>query len=202
MTTEWCAFAMASARNAGLPIPAEAYAGIRAWLNAAQDLSGDVRDPDYAGGRVAASGTLRSVKKGDGPLVCAAAGAAMRMLAGSGADDPSVTGPANLMLRSLPAWNGRSADGGVDYDLWFHATRLMAARGGRHWNEWGNALGPALIAIQSRGDYAGSFPAVGRSTGAGRIACTAMAAMCLECIIQLPPGPPSPTSFQLEQETF
>ncbi|MCX7804457.1 MAG: hypothetical protein N3A38_04620 [Planctomycetota bacterium] len=193
VATNWCAFALAGARNAGLSIPAEAYAGIRAWLDAAQDLSGDVRDPEYAGGRVAASGRIGSVRKGDGTLLSTAAGAAMRMLTGAAQDAPSVIGPANLMLKSPPAWDGGKPGECVDYDLWFHATRLMAAMGGRHWNAWANALGPVLIAGQTSAppNLAGSFPAVGRSAGMGRIAATALAAMCLESILQLPPGPPA-----------
>jgi hypothetical protein len=117
-----------------------------------------------------------------------AAGLVCKLALGARRDDPLITGAAEYILETPPAWEG----GEANFYCWYHATLAMHELGGEHWEAWAPALERALVRHQEED---GSWPPVGAwCAKGGRAFSTAMGALCLEVPYRMPPpdgGPPA-----------
>ncbi|MCI0589122.1 MAG: hypothetical protein L0323_20080, partial [Planctomycetes bacterium] len=95
----------------------------------------------------------------------------------------------DLLLRQLallrnnpPVWEATPQRSLVDEVYWYFGTLVTFQAGGEDWERWNLALKKALLANQRRdGDAAGSWDPVGAwGNAGGRVAMTALCAMCLE----------------------
>ncbi len=103
--TVWNCLALKSARMAGLKVDGSTFQGVRAWLNAAQDMkSGSGSGRDWAGGGFAyrgrPSGGLRP--RSSAITVMHPAGLIMRLMTGTKPERREAYGTANLLLKLIP----------------------------------------------------------------------------------------------------
>ncbi len=178
--TGWQIMALKSAKVAGLKIDGTCFQGAVAWLDIAQDLKGAPEHDsslEWEGGKTAYSGTKGNVNAGQGSMAMCAAGCLMRQFMGWKSTDPSVYGPANVMMRNLPDW-----DRAPNMYYWYYGTLCMFQQGGKWWKAWNGALRDMLIEHQRKdGDERGSWDPVHSYTKrGGRVMSTALGALCLE----------------------
>jgi hypothetical protein len=119
-----------------------------------------------------------------------------------GADHPiSATSPIGLLCRMYTGWK-RGEPGlrvGVErLERWgrrsqgmyyhYYTTQVMHHYGGARWDKWNNWMRDYLVRTQSRdGAETGSWRFTGSHDEAGRLYCTAMAAMTLEVYYRYSP---------------
>ena len=178
--TGWQVMALKSARVAGLKVDGVCFQGAISWLDAAQDLDGapgNDSSMSWEGGKTAYAGPKATVEKGKGSWAMCSAGCLMRQFMGWKRTDAAVYGPANLMLKQLPDW-----DGAPNMYYWYYGTLCMFQMGGKWWDAWNKALRDMLIDHQRRGgDEDGSWDPIHAYTKrGGRVMSTALGALCLE----------------------
>ena len=173
--------ALKSARVAGLKVDGACFQGAIRWLDAAQALDGAPRNDssmDWVGGKTSYSApSITQAEKGRGSMAMCAAGMLMRQFMGWKRTDASVYGPANVMLKNLPDW-----DGAPNMYYWYYGTLCMFQQGGHWWKSWNGAMRDMLVRHQRvGGDEDGSWDPVHSYTKrGGRVMSTALGALCLE----------------------
>ncbi|MDA1195496.1 MAG: hypothetical protein O2894_09975 [Planctomycetota bacterium] len=184
--------AEAAGRTPPLKVPADAAAGLQAWLE-------KVTDPD--------SGAVGYVQRGTGPArvqekqaafpadrseALTAAALAFRLAVGV---DPAKTagmqvGFARLAAR-LPRWEAKTGD--IDMMYWLWGTRAAFAQGGGLATAWDAALTTALGASQRKDTtpcgFFGSWDPIGVwGDEGGRVYATAILALCQAERLRLQPA--------------
>lgn len=176
--------ANASGKASPFTIDEDAFNGALAWVD-------KMTDSDY--GRVGyitrGSGPARARDRLDqfpGELSesMTAAGINIRLMAGQDAAAKGVIRKGlDVMSKLPPVW--KETGGTIDMYYWYIGTQVAAKVGGRHWNEWRDALVDALIPNQSAGPKAmkGSWPAIGPwADYGGPVVSTAWMALCLNSV--------------------
>ena len=109
-----------------------------------------------------------------------AAGLFSRLLLGWKPVNPLCRSASDFLLAKLPAWPTSQLD--VDFVYWFFGSHALFQVGGDSWKQWNGALKETLLPHQRRGgDEEGSWnPAGTWSAEGGRVASTALGALCLE----------------------
>jgi hypothetical protein len=174
----------AAGRKPSLQLDADAFDGIRAWIE-------KMTDPD--------TGRVGYQQRGTGPArptelvdrfpadrseAMTAVGVLARVFLGENPKgSPAIEKGARLMAERLPAWD--PVGGGTDMYYWYYATLALFQVGGPAWKAWDAAMKPAIVDTQRRdGDYCGSKgswdPIDPWGADGGRVYATAVNAMCLE----------------------
>jgi len=106
-----------------------------------------------------------------------AIGAVGRLFVDAKPRDARVLWAGRRMLQRLPA------AGQEDYYYWYYASLVMFQLGGAFWEEWNEALKPALLTVQDlekRSPFVGSWPARGPyANNGGRVMNTSLAILML-----------------------
>ncbi|MFA4987041.1 MAG: hypothetical protein WC712_10685 [Candidatus Brocadiia bacterium] len=175
--TTWCTIAMKAAKVAGCDIPANAWAGVRSFLD-------EVTDPDS--GEVGY--TMRPIK-GSAELsyqryAMTACGTLARLYMGVPRDDPLIRKGGVILMENLPQWN-QPGFGAPHYNYWYFGSLVLFQLEGDLWKKWDRKLYDLLISHQNKvpGDLLGSWePSPGTDcTGlGGRLYSTALAVLTLE----------------------
>ncbi len=179
--TAWMISALVAAEKAGLAVNPMAIAG---GLNFIDEMT------DRASGRVGynALGSMSSRVVGindhfppEKAETMTAAGLFSRLLTGQDPSDNAIlTKHADLMLKSLPAWDPEKY--GCDMYYWYYGSYAMFQMGGRRWKGWNVAMRKAVLESQVQvGDAKGSWDPVGPwGHYGGRVYSTALCVLCLE----------------------
>jgi hypothetical protein len=97
----------------------------------------------------------------------------VRLRHGAAPDSPWVRGPADLIVRDLPRWEGPYSD----FPYWLFGTRLLRGVGGPKWTAWRAAALGAILPNQAPD---GSWAPVDRwRAEAGRADATAALVLTL-----------------------
>jgi len=175
---------VAAGRPGSLQFDADAFDGIRAWIE-------KMTDPDT--GRVGyqqrGSGPARPTElvdrfPADRSESMTAVGVLARVFLGENPrTSDAIQKGAKLMADRLPTWD--PVGGGTDMYYWYYATLALYQVGGAPWKAWDAAMKPAIVDSQRRdGDACGSKgswdPIDPWSGDGGRVYATAVNAMCLE----------------------
>jgi len=182
--TGWMVQALHAARAAGLPVPADAFEGALAWIDAATDPDSGRVGYDGRGTRSSRVEGINEHFPVDSGEAMTAVGLYCRFLLGQApAEHDLLERHAELLLRALPDW--APEDYGCDLYYWVHGTEAMAQMGGAWWKAWRDALWSALLESQ-RADAPGSCaggswdPLGPWGYAGGRVYATALAVLCLE----------------------
>jgi len=193
--TGWMMMALKSAKlinedavhrghKAPLIIDAEAFDGVRTWID-------KMTDPDYGrtgyiqrGGQPARPQHLIDKFPGDKSESMTGVGILARIFIG---EDPRkseiIKKGAKLCEKLPPKWD--EEDGSIDMYYWYYATLGMYQVGGSSWKSWNEALKTAVVDTQRHDTdfcmYKGSWDPKGPwGEDGGRVYSTAILAMCLE----------------------
>ncbi len=179
--TGWAVMVFKSAEACGLPFPAAAYEGSRAWLD-------EVTDESY--GRVGYD------RRNTGQVYCphnksfeshesmTAIAVMCRIFMDKDPHDPRVSNGSALLMRDLPKYDGMA----IDYYYWYYASLALfqydGYKKGPQWEKWNAALTSSLVKSQNvaaAGCKEGSWEPVDRwSCEAGRVYATAINTLTLE----------------------
>ena len=175
---------VAAGRKPSLQVDADAFEGIKTWIE-------KMTDPDT--GRVGyqqrGSGPARPTElvdrfPADRSEAMTAVGVLARVFLGEDPkSSPAIEKGVRLMAERLPVWD--VASGGTDMYYWYYATLALFQVGGPAWKAWDGAMKPAIVNTQRRdGDYCGykgSWDPIDPWGGdGGRVYSTAVNAMGLE----------------------
>jgi hypothetical protein len=175
---------VARGRPASFELDADAFDGIRAWIEKMTDT-----DSGRVGYQQRGSGPARTPEAvdrfpADKSESMTAVGVLARVFLG---ENPKESRPvakgADLMVRALPRWD--PSDGSIDMYYWYYGTLAMFQVGGEPWKKWDVAMKPAVVDSQRMdGDYClykGSWDPIDPwGSDGGRVYATATMAMCLE----------------------
>ncbi len=172
--TGWVAVALRAARRSGVEVPDVLFARSRDVLTRRTDKRGKV---GYLG-------------RGNGPVSLLGVGLFVRAALGEDARGPGLAPVRDRLLRHLPRWDETPLTGFHQGDPmhWTYGALAAHHAGGDLWDAWHARLRPLLLENQRRdGCAAGSWRPSG-STGAagGRVAQTALLALCLEVYYRYP----------------
>jgi hypothetical protein len=161
----WVVMVLKSAKEVGIPIPAEASVrqGILRWLE--QVATGD------------AQGLARYQPGVDVTPTMTAEAWVCRQFLGTGAPGPASDEAAELLLKN------DSDKGPTNVYYWYYATLALYQHGGEPWSRWNAKLRDRIVGRQcSSGHKSGSWDPDGSIYGkkGGRIYATALAALSLE----------------------
>jgi biopolymer transport protein ExbD len=178
--TTWMVMALATARDAELQAPVEAFEGAASWLE-------KVTEPEMGFVGYTARGTGPSRPGGrhltfpaDRSRSTTAMGIYTRMLLGQDPEKNEMIRKGVALCRERPP---RWERGSVDLVYWLFGTRALRRAGGEAWRTWDPALRKAVLEHQRRedGELLGSWDPVGMwGQEGGRVYATAMAVLCLE----------------------
>jgi hypothetical protein len=173
--TGWVALALVAARRAGLTVPQRALSDARHFL----------RERTRADGRV---GYLSS---GRGPDALLGVGYFLRVMLGEEPGSPTLRPTLELLETRRPEWPGLGTPGTYrahDPMHWYYGSLAAFHAGGRLWERWHSWIRPVLLEHQAHTDCAaGSWrPCGGTGAHGGRVATTALAALCLEVYYRYP----------------
>jgi hypothetical protein len=179
--TGWMVYALARARDAGLRVPDEAFAGALSWLDEVSDPATGRAGYDSQGSR-----SSRTIGKNDsypperGEAMTAVALHCRYLLGQKPESEPIMGKHVELLLKLLPEWDPQGL--GVDMYYWYFGTRAMQQHGGASWRAWRESLRATLLDVQrADGQLAGSFDPIGPwGYAGGRAYATALMALCLE----------------------
>ncbi len=170
-------------RRPSFVIDEDAFDGIRTWIE-------KMTDPETGrvGYQTRGSGPARPTEMLDRfpaekSESMTAVGLLARIFLGENpAGSKAVQAGAQACGKVPPRW---APDGSIDMYYWYYATLAMFQVGGKPWEAWNAALGPAVVDTQRKdGDfcgYRGSWDPVDPWGGdGGRVYATAVMAMCLE----------------------
>ncbi|MFO0932127.1 MAG: prenyltransferase/squalene oxidase repeat-containing protein [Planctomycetota bacterium] len=175
---------VAAGRKPSLQLDADAFDGIKTWIE-------KMTDPDT--GRVGyqqrGSGPARPTElvdrfPADRSEAMTAVGVLARVFLGEDPkSSPAIEKGVRLMAERLPVWD--AASGGTDMYYWYYATLALFQVGGPAWKAWDGAMKSAIVGTQRRdGDYCGYKgswdPIDPWGADGGRVYATAVNAMCLE----------------------
>ncbi len=173
-----------SGKPPSLAIDADAFEGIKAWIDKMTDPetgrvgyqlrgSGPARTPDLVdrfpqekSESMTGVGVLARVFLGQNPKT-----------------ERAIVDGAKCLEAHLPTWN--PTDGSIDMYYWYYATLAAFQVGGDLWNKWDKAMKTAIVDTQrTDGDfcmYKGSWDNVDPwGADGGRVYSTAAMALCLE----------------------
>jgi hypothetical protein len=170
----WQMMALRSARLGGLSVHPETMSQAGRFLDS---VSGDALGSYY--------GYMPGGGRADHPVehpigATTPIGLLCRIYSGWRRDEPGLqTGVQRLV---------RNAQPGKGMYFYYYATQVMHQYGGPQWSEWDRWMRTYLVTEQRRdGDETGSWTFNGSHDGAGRVYCTAMAAMTLEVYYRYSP---------------
>lgn len=176
--TGWYVMQLKSAKVAGLQVDPVGFQGAENWLNSVEIEKHNPNDP-YSGG------TFRYKVNGHTGESITSVGMLSRLFLGASPD--TLGGGEKLLLQDLPTWKASSggkhgAGGGHAMYYWYYGTLSMFQIGKDSWKQWNEALKKSLLPNQCVGGKDdGSWPPLAtEGVRGGRVACTALGALCLE----------------------
>ncbi len=183
--------ALAHDKRAPLTVDEEAFLGVRAWLDAATDERSGRIGYQEKGSRSDRPADLVDRFPPEKTEAMTAAGLWLRLALDSiSTDDVGMVWKWKYRAsKSPPTWS--AAEGTIDFIYWYFGSLASYQLGGGAWTRWSEALREELLAHQRGGDdpcaYAGSWdPAGPWGRIGGRVAATALLAMCLETPYRYP----------------
>jgi hypothetical protein len=186
--TAWCVAALHAAREAGLDVRDEAFAGALAftrWVTANDGLVGYL-DAHGAGATVSGPNDHFTYH----PAVMSAMGVSTRIACAGDPNDVFFELAAKRVLSDLPAVSADKLS--IDYDYWYQGTRALdeldgpdrPRRSGKYWSMWNKAVIAAVTSLQDHGERScrnGGWITPDRwSDSGGPIYSTAMSVLTLE----------------------
>jgi hypothetical protein len=181
--TGWVALALKTAEKADIPVPPEAFTGIKAFYD-------DITEPNYGKVGYTQMGSIALMSHEDPRKTVVqptmtAIGVTVRLLIDK--NDPLIKLGVSQILSSLPAWD-TSNPGIIDYYYWFHASaclhRYLLGPDGAAWKKWEPFMAKALLKnqrVKKDGCGCGSWDPLDRWSGEGsRVYCTAINVLTLE----------------------
>lgn len=185
----WVAMALKTAEHANIPVPAEAFAGIKSFYD-------DVTDPTYGKvgytelGSVAIMGHEDPRNTMIQPSLTAI-GIMVRIFIDKRTTDPLVKLGVSQILSSLPTWD-TSKPGIIDYYYWFYASYCLNqydGPSGSAWNSWNEKMKEVLLKnqrVKTDGCANGSWEPLDRWSFEGsRVYCVATNVLTLEVYYRL-----------------
>jgi hypothetical protein len=174
------AWALLSAKKAGLDVPANALAGVRRWINGATAAKSGFVSYTVSDAHSASHPLAGNVKAAALPAVTAQA-AGVRMLMGEDASSAPVSAAVRLVRKNLPIWD-RASPTRTNFYYWYFGTLLLASASEEAYAEWIASLRSILLKKQEKaGDAAGSWPPEGRwGHVGGRLYSTALGVLILQ----------------------
>jgi hypothetical protein len=178
--TSWMIVALATARQAGADVDAEAFPRAIEWIDSMTDRATGRVGYDSLGSSSSRVPGVNDQYPTDCTEAMTGAGLLMRFLCGQDpADEDFIQRHADLILKRPPSWG----DDGLRADVyaWYHETAALHQLGGSAWRAWSKELVGALTSEQlRRGEEKGSWPPVGPwGWSGGRVYSTAMAMLTL-----------------------
>jgi len=180
--TAWMAVGLRLAREAGARVDEAVFDGALSWLDEVSDPSTGRAGYNQPGGWSSRVEGVNDHYPPDKAETMTAATLLCRYMLGQTPEDaPILEKHAQLMVRTLPAWD---PDGfGCDFYYWYYGSQaLHQMEGTAYWKTWHKALLEALLQSQRTEDeVGGSWDPVGPwGFSGGRIYSTAMAVLALE----------------------
>ncbi len=180
--TAWAVAALDSARQAGLQVPDECFAGALRWVHAVTHKefgkTGYTQNGDN-GARLSEAQAFPPTES------MTAAGLSIRLACGQGGRDEPVVLGVRLLLNLPPSWKPQDWN---DFYYWYYGTVALSKLGGPEWRRWARALKAALLPNQRKGgDVEGSWdPCDAWGTAGGRVYSTAINAVTLSVCQRTP----------------
>lgn len=187
--TGWVAMALKSAEGAGIPIPPEAFAGIKSFYD-------DVTDTSYGKVGYTELGSIALMGHEDPRNTTVqpsltAIGIMVRIFIDKKVTDPLVKLGVGQLLSSPPVWD-TSKPGIIDYYYWFYASYCLHqydGPNGSSWNAWSEKVKDVILKNQrtkADGCANGSWDTLDRWSAEGsRVYCTATNVLTLEVYYRL-----------------
>ncbi len=178
----WQVMALKSGELAGLQVPADTYAKVTRWLDAAQGAGGNPSRYAYRPGS-------EFTHQREPSRVMTAEALLMRQYLGWRRDNSSMVGGAQWLHTNLPQWGPLEKDAfrsNRDAYYWYYATQVMFQMQGDYWKDWNDRLRELLVDSQEQtGGLAGSWhplrPVPDRwGNEGGRLYVTALHLLMLE----------------------
>ncbi|MCI0585554.1 MAG: hypothetical protein L0323_01780 [Planctomycetes bacterium] len=181
--TGWMLLALRAAADAGVPVDEATVEGGLEFLKRATDPASGRCGYRERGDRSWRPPDSAARFPADRTEAMTALSLFTRFLHGKiGKGDPLLERQAELLRKSAPTWEATPKRCLIDEIHWYFGTLAAFQIGGEDWESWNFRMKKALLENQRRdGEAAGSWDPLGAwGSAGGRVAMTALCAMCLE----------------------